>query len=166
MSIITKTQGWLTPGRRQAIQAAGVTIVTALQTVGVITDSQGQSVLNLTAGALSVLLAILALVHLSPDQQATWLSTSLRATVYGLAAVIGATAVAFGLTSQDHVAQILAVVSTVLTIIQALVAVVNAPTDTTQTVAAAVGEPTGIDQAGPIESVNEPVTASVPTPAA
>jgi hypothetical protein len=52
------------------------------------------------------------------------------------------------------------VISTVLTIVQALVAVVNAPA---QPVVETSGEPTGIDQAGPVESVNEPATAPVAT---
>lgn len=130
---------WLTPGRRQAIQAASATIVTALTTIGLITGGQAQAITTLIAQILAAAIAALALTHLDRTQQATWLQANLRATVYALALAAAGVAMAFNLVGQDQVEEILTVISVVLTILQALVSIVNAPVEAAPTVEPASG---------------------------
>ncbi len=122
---------WLTPGRRQAIQAAGATIVTALAGAGLMTGGQAETVTALIAQALGFLMAAMSLAHLDRTQAATWLEANLRGAVYGLAGAVAAAAMAFGLIGEDRATRILSALSLVLTILQALISIVNAPVDAT-----------------------------------
>lgn len=149
---------WLTPGRRQAIQAAGATIVTGLTTLGLITGGQAETITTLIAQVLAVLMAGLALAHLDRSQAATWMAANLRATLYGLALAVAGVGMAFNLIGQEDADRMLLILSVVLTVLQALVAVVNAPTDDPSDPAAVVprhaATPTPVDDA--------PATAAAP----
>lgn len=128
---------WLTPARRRAIQAAGATIVTGLTTLGIITGGQAETITTLIAQVLAVLMAGLALAHLDRSQAATWMAANLRGVLYGLALAVAGVGLAFNVVGQEDVDRMLLVLSVVLTILQSLVAIVNAPDDQAVEVVAA-----------------------------
>ena len=125
--VSTASTGWFTPARRQAIQAAGTVLVTGLATTGVITEGQSSSIVQLIAQIIAVLTALLAMSHLDHAQQATWLSANLRSVCYSLALAGAAVALAFNVVDEGRINHWLVITSVVLTVIQQLVAVVNAP---------------------------------------
>ena len=120
--------GWLTPARRQAIQALGTVVVTGLATLGLVTDGQSSAILQLLAQLLGIGTALLAMAHLDHAQQATWLSANLRSVFYSLALAGAAVALAFNIVDQGRINHWLVIISIVLTVAQQLIAVVNAPT--------------------------------------
>ena len=129
-----KFSEWFTASRRQAIQALALVIITGLQSYGFLTAEQGSAITNLVAGILSFAVAILALINLDKTQAATWFITSLRGTIYSLAALVAVVFVAFGAASDSQVTAILGIISMILTAVQVLVAVVNAPEKVTEAV--------------------------------
>lgn len=125
--VSTASTGWLTPARRQAIQAAGTVLVTGLATTGILTQGQSSSIIQLIAQIIAVLTALLAMAHLDHAQQATWLSANLRNVFYSLALAGAAAALAFNVVDDGRINHWLVIISVVLTVIQQLIAVVNAP---------------------------------------
>ena len=118
---------WLTADRRQAIQGLGLVVFTMLLSLGFIDQGQSDALAQLLASVISCITALIAIKAYDKKQVGTWLASSLRITLYTLALAAGAVSVAFHFTSQERVSAILAVVSTVLTVAQQTIAIVNRP---------------------------------------
>lgn len=118
---------WLTADRRQAIQGLGLIVFTMLLSLGFIDKGQSDALAQLLAAVISCITALIAIKAYDKKQVGTWLASSLRITLYTLALAAGAVSVAFHFTSQERVSAILAVVSTVLTVAQQTIAIVNRP---------------------------------------
>lgn len=124
---------WLTDARRQAVHAALGTIATLAVTVGWLNDGQSTALIGLAGSALALAQGVLGLSLLTRSDAARWFGTVGRGLVYGFAAAGGAAGVALGIWGGPDVETFLPAVAAGLTVLSALVAVVNVQTAPTST---------------------------------
>jgi uncharacterized membrane protein len=124
-------RGWFTAQRRQAIYVTVAATVPALVLTGVITDSQTEYVLTLTAAVLQVIAGVLALTHLTPTEAGERYVTVWRAGIYALAATTAPAAVGLGWITETQGATVLTALSVGLTVLGALIGVITLTPDRT-----------------------------------
>lgn len=126
MKIIQKLRDWLTDDRRVAVQGFLATIGVLAVQLGYATEHQTGLALVFAGATLQLVQALLALAFLRPSDAAVWLDTVGRGVIYAFAAAFAPLAVAVGIVTDAQSATILTAVSTGLTALSALVAVLNA----------------------------------------
>lgn len=117
---------WLTDNRRIAIQGFLATLGVLAVQLGYATEDQTGLVLVMAGAALQLAQGLLALAFLRPSQAGVWLNTIGRGLIYAFAAAAAPVAVMVGLIDDSTSTMILTAVSTGLTALSALLAVLNA----------------------------------------
>lgn len=119
---------WFTDGRRQAIQAAIVSLAPLVVLSGYLTQDQATAGLAVSGAVLQLVQGLVALSLLRPSDAARWFSTVGRGLIYALAAAVGPAGVALRFWGVDTAGAILTVTGLALTALAAVVQIVNVQT--------------------------------------
>lgn len=124
-NLVQKVRDWFTDNRRMAIQGFLATFGVLAVQLGYATEDQTGIVLIAAGATMQLIQGLLALAFLRASDAAVWFETIGRGLIYGFAAALAPVAVAVGVVADSQVALILSAVSTGLTALSALVAVLN-----------------------------------------
>lgn len=114
---------WFDAERRQKVQGAIAALAPLLIMLGLTTEGAVEQWALIVGAVLAAVGPLVSLVNLTRTEFASWLITGARGVLYGAAAVIVPALAALGYVTDEQSTQTLALLSNVLTVLAAFVAI-------------------------------------------